>query len=414
MRNLYDKCIKDKIESTFLDDCIIRLDIDEIMDQKVSEESLLDLYNKRIFDELWVFYPGYYAMDESTMIGPSPFYINGQVLSSERHKHNVPIMAFPYLKMNVGTMMHILGHRVEGTMTHIFEGWDINGDKIFDMFGYNLGQTENPLILKDLSDNTYKSYGCGSVHFPPNGETDYDYNNKKTIHSFCDYFYEEYPLNLDFFFNRNNNMKIEREKITDINYDTWHKNSKHGELLYMRWWFNHIPKKEGKYDYELLNKEIYNNWWKYVFLLNEDEKLNEKIINSDQAVELQSSSKLNNIKPELIELLNGEIISGTLENLFDGNLNTVLKLNNEREIIFSIKLKNKDFKIIEGYFSDNSMWNVYSSDETNVVSDISKNVIGDYYTFNLLNFDTDELIIKIYPQNNEKTIEIKEIILSTK
>ena len=82
--------------------------------------------------------------------------------------------------------------------------------------------------------------GCGSVHYPPNGLTDYDYVNSQSVQYACPSWYD-YPFST---------KTLKTSTCTE-----W---SCTGSEYY-KWWMGHIPRKAGKN----ANGNL-NNWWKYI------------------------------------------------------------------------------------------------------------------------------------------------------
>ncbi|MBT3465262.1 AAA family ATPase [archaeon] len=112
----------------------------------------------------------------------------------------------------------------------------------------------------------------------------HEVDNEKIVSSKCDAFYCNYPKSLtgDLI------DSCENENI-DVNVDTWQQekycNIKDSHYCYLKWWMSHIPDKGG-YITTDNSKKIMNNWWKYIFLLDEDYE--SKVDISDATVDLQS------------------------------------------------------------------------------------------------------------------------------
>ena len=67
------------------------------------------------------------------------------------------------------------GHRMEATMTRVYGSWQQNR---------TTHNWERFALVKALSPN-YSYSGCGNVHYPPNGTSDYDYGNPFAVMSNC-------------------------------------------------------------------------------------------------------------------------------------------------------------------------------------------------------------------------------------
>ncbi|MBT4646715.1 hypothetical protein HN827_04520 [archaeon] len=246
-------------------------------------KSISEIVNENKVNEIWFFAGPGYGYYESFMIGPTPFWTNGLVIRSplsreNSFKKNIPLMGFNY-ERGIPEMLHNMGHRIEGTMRsklkEEFKNFWVNKFDIYDISeGYNQeGESINE-----------ENAGCGNVHYPPNANIKYSYGNEKIVSSKCDAFYCNYPKSLtgDLI------DSCENENI-DVNVDTWQQekycNIKDSHYCYLKWWMSHIPDKGG-YITTDNSKKIMNNWWKYIFLLDEDYE--SKVDISDATVDLQS------------------------------------------------------------------------------------------------------------------------------
>ena len=185
--------------------------------------------NSGEIDELWMWSGPLGGFDESAMAGPKAFHINGGTYRSGNIcERMLPIMGFNY-EREAGLALHSYGHRIEGTLTYVFQDWDPSQSRHdWDRFAHNFGQTRN-----------VEFYGCGSVHYPHNAIIDYQTDSEAMILSNCNDWLN-YP---DF-----------HGTIESINCDEWGCNE-HG---YQKWWMDHIPTAEGE------TNHISNNWWSYV------------------------------------------------------------------------------------------------------------------------------------------------------
>lgn len=82
-------------------------------------------------------------------------------------------------------------------------------------------------MVKALSPD-YSYSGCGNIHYPPNGTSDYDYANSSPVPSNCDDF-ANYP-----------DLGDPAETAKPVN------------------WFSHLPSNEG-----CGPDEVASNWWRY-------------------------------------------------------------------------------------------------------------------------------------------------------
>lgn len=183
-------------------------------------------------DELWIFGGPYFGYHESAMIGPQAFYINGGVYDQVDSQRTFAVMGFNY-ERGVAEMLHNLCHRTESTMSRVYGGWKAEAlTTNWARFAANLKQSG--------------SAGVGSCHYPPNGESDYDYANERKVESTADDWLN-YP-----------NLKGRK---TIVSRETWGGPDYHRN--YMKWWFNHLPRAAGANSDGRLN-----NWWRYVFDFN--------------------------------------------------------------------------------------------------------------------------------------------------
>jgi hypothetical protein len=202
----------------------------------VDYAAILDLFdvcgklNRGEIDELWLFGGPWFGYYESRLAGPDAFWYNAPALGETGCERLLPIMGFNY-ERGAAEMLHSFGHRAEASMTRVFGGWDVSStpDNDWDRYGHNLGQS----TFTDV-------YQCGTVHYPPNGTTDYDYGNiSDVVDSACDDWLN-YP---------------DLSGATDaIDCDAWGCDQR----SYLSWWLAHLPRKTGFHEGKLLN------WWDYI------------------------------------------------------------------------------------------------------------------------------------------------------
>ena len=81
----------------------------------------------------------------------------------------------------------------------------------------------------------------GTIHFAPNSERDYDWNNPSTVKSEC----YDWLLNFPDF----------KADIRDVTATEWGS----GDIrAHHKWWLKHIPHVAGR------QNGIHNNWWQYI------------------------------------------------------------------------------------------------------------------------------------------------------
>ena len=124
------------------------------------------------------------------------------------------------------------GHRTEATMTRAYGSWQQNR---------TTHNWERFALVKAQSPN-YSYSGCGDVHYPPNGTSDYDYSNPSTVMSNCEDF-ENYP-----------NLSDPLTVLQPVNCSAW--GCSH--LGYFTYWYSHFPSNSG-----CGPDTFVNNWWEY-------------------------------------------------------------------------------------------------------------------------------------------------------
>ncbi len=189
--------------------------------------NVLQRIASREIDEVWVFNFPHAGFYESIMGGPDAFWCNAPPLkNTEAARRRFVIMGFSY-ERGVGEMLENMGHRAESILEKTFEG--LKGD-----------------------DNLWKRFtryeqtapgraAVGNIHFAPNSQRDYDWNNRGTVLSECDDWLKNFP-----------DFKGEVRPVTSAEWG-------YGDIReHHKWWFNHLPKVGGS------KNGIYHNWWQYV------------------------------------------------------------------------------------------------------------------------------------------------------
>jgi subtilisin family serine protease/fibronectin type 3 domain-containing protein len=191
----------------------------------LSDYSSCELRNAGSIDEVWLWgfpWSGYY---ESELAGPNAFWYNSPPLTGTTCHKLLPIMGFNY-ERGVPEAMESYGHRTESALAQAYGGWSLTGTTAWDTYTH-------------IDKNVPNLAQCGDVHFPPNGQVDYDWSNPKVVKSACgDWLtYPNLPGN-----------------YVDVSCSTWGCSN----LGYFRWWYGHLPHFDG------VTGSKANNWWKYV------------------------------------------------------------------------------------------------------------------------------------------------------
>jgi len=193
----------------------------------ISQFNLLNRVARNEIDEVWIFgfpHAGFY---ESIMGGPKAFWCNAPALkNTEAAARRFIIMGFSY-ERGAGEMLESFGHRAESIMMKTFEG--LRGDA-------NLWQR----FIRYEKIAPGKA-AIGSIHFAPNSEYDYDWNNPSTVYSEC----YDWLLNFPDF----------KGDFREVTAAEWGSGDIH---LHHQWWLKHLPHGNGR------QNGIHNNWWQYI------------------------------------------------------------------------------------------------------------------------------------------------------
>lgn len=193
---------------------------------------ILQRVAKEEIDEVWVFNFPHAGFYESIMGGPGAFWCNAPPLrGTEASKRRFVIMGFSY-ERGVGEMLENLGHRAESIMEKTFE--KLTGD-------------DNLWKRFTRYEQTHPGHAAlGNVHFAPNSERDYDWNNPSRVMSECDDWRDNFP-----------NFKGVVRPVTAADWGNGDIREHH------KWWMSHFPKVAGR------KNGIHNNWWQYIMNPNQ-------------------------------------------------------------------------------------------------------------------------------------------------
>jgi hypothetical protein len=176
-------------------------------------------------DEVWLFgfpHAGFY---ESTMGGAGAFWCNSQPLTwTSGCNRRFVVMGFSD-ERGVGEMLESFGHRTESILQMAFSK-TAGLTNLYRRF--TLYDKEAP-----------GQAAVGNIHYAPNSEKDYDWNNLRLVKSSC---YDWY------------NFPNFRDDIREVNATEWG----NGDLYaHHKWWLKHLPKATGR------TSGVVNNWWQY-------------------------------------------------------------------------------------------------------------------------------------------------------
>jgi hypothetical protein len=201
--------------------------------QEINYNAILGRYNilQRVagneIDEVWVFgfpHAGFY---ESVMGGPGAFWCNAPPLSNtSASKRRFVVMGFSF-ERHVGEMLEGYGHRAESIMKKVFSKTSGTAN-LWDRF------TKYEKIAPGKA-------ACGNIHFAPNSQREYDWNNPARVNSEC------YDWQLNF-----PNFKGDIRVVGPTEWGSGDIRAHH------KWWFNHFPGVAGR------KNGVHHNWWQYV------------------------------------------------------------------------------------------------------------------------------------------------------
>lgn len=178
-------------------------------------------------DEVWVFAFPHAGFYESSMGGAGAFWCNAPPLKNTAQcPRRFVLMGFSFERY-VGEMLESFGHRTEAIMFKTFER--LSGEA-------NLWAR---FIRYDKS--APGQAACGNIHFAPNSDRDYDWNNPAAVSSEC----YDWQLNFPSF-------KGDVRTVTSAEWGS-------GDIrLHHQWWLTRIPHAAGR------KNGVHNNWWQYI------------------------------------------------------------------------------------------------------------------------------------------------------
>lgn len=219
----------------------------------VKEFNLTARVDSGEIDEVWLFAFPFAGNYESVMCGTGAFWCNGPVIENTPGRRFV-IMGFSY-ERGVGEMEEDLGHRAESLLAHVYHaedflGWLYSYDRSnpnnyvkLDPTRYDAAKfAETNLLAKFMLYDRIAPGGaqCGTVHYAPNSQKDYDWGNKTPVVTYADDWLT--------FPNLPNTQKME-------NTGSWGGGDIRG---HHRWWFSRFPKVAGRWN------GVRMNWWSYI------------------------------------------------------------------------------------------------------------------------------------------------------
>ncbi|GAB1416815.1 hypothetical protein MASR2M117_22210 [Paludibacter sp.] len=205
--------------------------------------------------EVWVVTQPFSGMYESHMMGEGAFWCNSPPAENPTCKKLLTVMFFNY-ERSPAEAVHSFGHRFESVMMEVYGWWDYkNKPEISQLTNFELFTTHQLEYQK--YDNSCKSGGncyahTGVCHYPPNGQSDYDYSNKREVYSYANCWLN-YPY-----------VREDPDLLQKVSCNTWDCE----QLKYLKWWYSFIPRYKG---INAKDRKL-NNWWLYLVNYNEAKK----------------------------------------------------------------------------------------------------------------------------------------------
>lgn len=178
-------------------------------------------------DEVWIFNFPHAGFYESIMGGKGAFWCNAPPLKdTAQYPRRFVVMGFSCERF-VGEMLESFGHRVESIMAKTFEK--------------HTGDANLWTRFSRYDKSAPGKAACGNIHYAPNSERDYDWNNPRPVPSEC----YDWLLNFPNF----------KGDVRTVTAEEWGR----GDIrLHHQWWLRHIPHVAGR------KNGIHNNWWQYI------------------------------------------------------------------------------------------------------------------------------------------------------
>lgn len=201
---------------------------------------LVNRRNKNEFDMVWVFSIDPLSMGETNMVGRNVFWPSGDMIDADCD--NFIMAGFTLSRRD--SALECIGHMAEAMLNHVYETQNYNATLEFKSLD-ELNTWERFYLCKDKAPKNWKEYGVGQVHFSPNSERDYDWDNKTPVQSTWEDWKYNYP-NLT-------------GKTTTFTPSVYYDSSMQLNRAHKRWWLSLMPHYQGRDD-----KGYSHNWWDYI------------------------------------------------------------------------------------------------------------------------------------------------------
>ena len=208
------------------------------------DNNLLERFKKENITELWVWGASGMHFDEFAFYIPNRYARYGPTDNEWLYRpYDIPeelgrttwVMGFNY-EVGPDNMIHSYAHRIESMAALAC------ADGIWETFG-----KRDPWNVFSWLEMDHKGTPSmiGNCHVPPNGQSGYDYNNKRKVLSWADN-WSHYP-----------NLTGKPREIGSVEWGN-------GQFGYQKWLLERVPKFPGFTQYG------YNNWWVYIANTDED------------------------------------------------------------------------------------------------------------------------------------------------
>jgi hypothetical protein len=189
-------------------------------------------------DEVWI-YQDPLDQDsawESTMAGDGAYWLNSPPVPGADGPKAFVLMSWNY-ERGVAEALHSYGHRAENNVCRAFG--TPPGDACVDP---SQGNDWGKFVA--IEQNAPGKGGIGTIHFPVNGTSDYDYANTRSVLSSVDA-WANYP-----------DLSAPSRLVSDTE---WSPTGVDPHRDYLRWWYSHLPHVTGvNVDGRL------DDWWRYI------------------------------------------------------------------------------------------------------------------------------------------------------
>ncbi|MDD4816051.1 MAG: InlB B-repeat-containing protein [Clostridia bacterium] len=205
--------------------------------------NLIERKNNNEFDMVWLCDLNESGVYESVIVGKSGYWDNGETFYANCENFQIMTLTLPRSE----TYLECLGHSAEYTLQRVFEdNWNISIPTISTQTEFDNLNTWDKFSQYNLKSNGFSV--AGNVHFSPNSNEDYQWENTDYVYSSWYDFKYNYP-NLT-------NEKQLVNKTTWSGLSTW---DYMNNLSHKKWWFSIMPHVAGRD-----SQGFSNNWWDYL------------------------------------------------------------------------------------------------------------------------------------------------------